>query len=582
MALDGIFIYSILEELKCELLGGRIEKVNQPEKDEILLTMKNNRKNYKLSISSSPIYPKIHITDKNKPNPLQPPMFCMVLRKYLNSSKLINIRQLDTDRVVFLDFESSDELGFNSIYTLIVEIMGRHSNITLIRQRDNLIMDSIKHITPEINTVRSLFPGIKYIFPPTSNKLNPFRFSKNEFKTFIQNRIKYIDKKFFSSTFTGVSSSYSKELFHRLEELNLSETLNVFDETSATILYGFSNKIFNKLKNHEFSFVSYKKGSVVKDFYCDNLTYLDGYKENLYSSPSKLVEEFYFEKDKADRLNNRSSDLQKLVNINLDRCHKKINILNQNIKDALDKDVYRICGELLTSNIYKIKKGLSHIKVQNYYNNNEYLDIKLDENKTPSENIQHYFKKYNKLKKTKKAASEQLSMANEELEYLNSVITNIKNLDNYEDIEEIKRELMATGYIKLKKSNSRNKSRVSKPMKFLSSDGIEIYVGKNNLQNDYLTLKFADKRDIWLHTKKIPGSHVIIKNFGTVPDKTLEEAAMLAAYYSKAKGSSKVAVDYTSIKNIHKPNGAKPGMVIYYTNKTLYVDSSMPSIEQIE
>lgn len=583
MALDGIFIYSILEELKNDLVGGRIEKVNQPEKDEILISIKNNKKNYRLSISSSPVYPKIHITDRNKSNPMQPPIFCMVLRKYLNSSKLIDIRQLDTDRVVFLDFESSDELGFNSIYTLVVEIMGRHSNITLIRQRDNLIMDSIKHITPEINTVRSLFPGIKYIFPPTSNKLNPFCYSKNEFKIFIQNHIKYIDKNFFSTVFTGVSSSFSKELFHRLDDLTLCDSLNIFDETSVTILYGFSNKIFTHLKNQNFYLASYKKGPVMKDFYCERLTYLSNCVEKHYSSPSKLIEEFYYEKDKADRLNNRSSDLQKLVNINLDRCTKKIKILTRNIEDAQNKDTYRIYGELLTSNIYNIKKGYSHIKVQNYYSNSvEYIDIKLDENKTPSENIQRYFKKYNKLKKTEKAAREQLIMADEELEYLNSVMTNIKNSDNYDDIEEIKRELMSTGYIKLKKTNSKKKIRKSKPMKFLSSDGIEIYVGKNNLQNDYLTLKFADKRDIWLHTKNIPGSHVIIKNFGTVPDSTLEEAAMLAAYYSKAKGSPKVAVDYTDIKSIHKPNGSKPGMVIYYTNKTLYVDSSSPSIKQLE
>lgn len=583
MALDGIFIYSILEELKNDLVGGRIEKVNQPEKDEILISIKNSKKNYRLSISSSPVYPKIHITDRNKSNPMQPPIFCMVLRKYLNSSKLIDIRQLDTDRVVFLDFESSDELGFNSIYTLVVEIMGRHSNITLIRQRDNLIMDSIKHITPEINTVRSLFPGIKYIFPPTSNKLNPFCCSKNEFKIFIQNHIKYIDKNFFSTVFTGVSSSFSKELFHRLDDLTLCDSLNIFDETSVTILYGFSNKIFTHLKNQGFYFASYKKGPVMKDFYCERLTYLSNCVEKHYSSPSKLIEEFYYEKDKADRLNNRSSDLQKLVNVNLDRCTKKIKILTRNIEDAQNKDTYRIYGELLTSNIYNIKKGYSHIKVQNYYSSGvEYIDIKLDENKTPSENIQRYFKKYNKLKKTEKAAREQLIMADEELEYLNSVMTNIKNSDNYDDIEEIKRELMSTGYIKLKKTNSKKKIRKSKPMKFLSSDGIEIYVGKNNLQNDYLTLKFADKRDIWLHTKNIPGSHVIIKNFGTVPDSTLEEAAMLAAYYSKAKGSPKVAVDYTDIKSIHKPNGSKPGMVIYYTNKTLYVDSSSPSIKQLE
>lgn len=577
MALDGIFIHSILKELKEKILGGKVEKINQPEKDEIVLNIKNGRKIYKLLLSASPVYPKIHITAKNKQNPLQPPMFCMVLRKHLSPSKLVSIRQLDTDRIVFLDFESSDELGFNSIYTLVIEIMGRHSNITLVRKRDNLIMDSIKHITPEINTVRSLFPGIKYVFPPISNKLSPFSFTREDFKKFLISTSTKIDKSFFSKVFTGISSSFSKELFYKLN--NKKD----FSENSLDFLYNFCREIFDEVINENFYFASYIENEKVKDFYCYKLTYLNKCKEKCYTSPSQLVEEFYYGKDKCDRLNNKSSDLSKIININLERCTKKIKILTDNIKEAKNKDTFRIYGELLTSQIYNIKKGDSHIKIQNYYSEKmEYLDIKLDKNKTPSENIQRYFKKYNKFKKTEQAANEQLKIAKEEIEYLNSVMTNIKNCENYNDIEEIKRELMESRYIKFKKSNTKNKSRNSKPMKFISSDGIEIYVGKNNLQNDYLTLKFGDKRDIWLHTKKIPGSHVIIKNFGTIPDKTLEEAANLAAYYSKAKNSSKVAVDYTEIKNVHKPNGSKPGMVIYYTNQTIYTEPTKPDIKQLQ
>ncbi len=578
MALDGIFIHSILKELKEKILGGKVEKINQPEKDEIVLIIKNGRKNYKLLLSASPVYPKMHITVKSKQNPLQPPMFCMVLRKHLSPSKLVAIRQLDTDRIVFLDFESSDELGFNSIYTLVIEIMGRHSNITLVRKRDNLIMDSIKHITPEINTVRSLFPGIKYVFPPTSNKLNPLSFTKEDFKKFLATTSTKIDKGFFSKVFTGISSSFSNELFYKLNsKKDFSENNNL------DFLYDFCKKIFDELINDNFYFASYIENEKVKDFYCYKLTYLNKCKEKYYTTPSQLIEDFYYEKDKCDRLNNKSSDLSKLININLERCTKKIKILIDSIKEAKNKDTFRIYGELLTSQIYNIKKGDSHIKIQNYYSEKmEHLDIKLDKNKTPSENIQRYFKKYNKLKKTEQAANEQLKIAKEEMEYLTSVMTNIKNCENYDDIEEIKRELMESGYIKFKKSNTKKKSRDSKPMKFISSDGIEIYVGKNNLQNDYLTLKFGDKRDIWLHTKKIPGSHVIIKNFGKVPDKTLEEAANLAAYYSKAKNSSKVAVDYTEIKNVHKPNGAKPGMVIYYTNQTIYTEPTKPDIKQLQ
>lgn len=576
MALDGIFIHSLIEEFNHTILNGRVDKVSQPEKDEIILSIKNDRKTYKLLISSSSVYPKIHFTKINKINPMQPPMFCMVLRKHLNTAKLINIHQLDTDRIVLLDFETTDELGFNSIYTLVVEIMGRHSNITLIRQRDNIIMDSIKHITPEINSVRSVYPGIKYTFPPTSTKLNPFSYNLKNFQSYLtENNIKY-DKNFFSKVFTGVSSQFSKELTFQINSLGKE-----LAESNLDYIYDYSVKKFENIKNGEFCFSEYSLDGSVKDFYCQKLTHLSEYNEKVFQSPSELIEEFYFEKDKADRLNNKSSDLQKLVNINLERCHKKLQILNDNLEECNHKDTYRIYGELLTANIYSLKEGDTVAKLQNYYSEDlEFIEVKLDPNKTPSENIQHYFKKYGKLKKTEEAAKIQLEVTEQELEYLNSVITNIKNAEDYESIEEIKRELMETGYIKFKKTSNK-KIKTTKPMKFISSDGIEIYVGKNNFQNDYLTLKFADKRDIWMHTKNIPGSHVIVKNFGNVPDKTLEEAAMLAAFYSKAKESTKVAVDYTEVKNVHKPNGSRPGMVIYYTNKTIYIDPKKPEIEQV-
>ncbi|WP_411679211.1 NFACT family protein [Clostridium thailandense] len=577
MALDGIFIHSLIEEFKHTILNGRVDKVNQPEKDEIILSIKNERKNYKLLISASPVYPKMHFTKTSKTNPMQPPMFCMVLRKYLNTARLVNIRQLDTDRVVFLDFESSDELGFNSTYTLVVEIMGRHSNITLVRDRDNLIMDSIKHITPEINSVRNVYPGIKYVFPPVSTKLSPFDFNIEDFKSYIEtNNIKF-DKNFFSKVFTGLSSQFSKELTY---DLNNSE--KELSEANLDYIYDLCHKKFESIRNNEFNFVEYSIDGVVKDFYCKKLTYMYEYWEKTFESPSVLIEDFYFEKDKSDRLNNKSSDLQKLVHLNLERCYKKSDILKKNLEECTSKDTYKIYGELLTANIYSLNKGDESANLQNYYSENwDYIHIKLDPNKTPAENIQYYFKKYTKLKKTEESSKIQLEANDQEISYLQSVMTNIKNAEDYESIEEIKRELMETGYIKFKKLNNK-KIKPTKPMKFVSSDGIEIYIGKNNFQNDYLTLKFADKRDIWMHTKNIPGSHVIIKNFGNITNKTLEEGAMLAAFYSKAKDSTKVAVDYTEIKNVHKPNGSKPGMVIYYTNKTIYIDPKKPDIEQVQ
>lgn len=578
MALDGIFIHSVIDELKKYLLNGRVEKVNQPEKDEIILSIKNQRKTYKLLISASSVYPKIHLTQLSKTNPMQPPLFCMVLRKHINTGRLVNIRQLDTDRVIFLDFESTDELGFNSMYTLAIEIMGRHSNITLVRDRDQFIMDSIKHITPEINTIRFLYPGIKYVLPPNSPKLSPFNYTIDEFKAFVEkNNVKY-EKSFFSKVFTGVSSQFSNEIFY--EFVNEKKE---FSEANLASIYDLTRRVFDNIKQDNYYFASYSLNGVVKDFYCENLQSLKEYTQKTYSSPSALLEEFYFSKDKHDRLNSKSSDLQKLINVNLERCYKKIDILENSLNECENKDTYKIYGEILTANIYSIKKGDKVAKLQNYYDENmDYVDIKLDVNKTPSQNIQHYFKKYNKLKKTEEASKIQLELTKKDVDYLQSVLTNIKNSEDYESIEEIKRELMETGYLRFKKNHNNKKIKPLKPMKFISSDGIEIYVGKNNFQNDYLTLKFADKRDMWMHTKNIPGSHVIIKNFGNIPDKTLEEAAKLAAFYSKSKDSTKVAVDYTEVKNVHKPNGSKPGMVIYYTNKTIFIDPEKPSIQQLQ
>ncbi|WP_251859469.1 NFACT RNA binding domain-containing protein [Clostridium sp. Marseille-Q2269] len=576
MALDGIFLFSLINEMKTKILYGRVDKVTQPEKDEIVLSIKNNRKTYKLLISSSAVYPKIHFTDIPKQNPMQPPMFCMVLRKYLNSSKIINIRQLGTDRIVLIDFESADEMGFNSVYTLIVEIMGRHSNITLVRERDNLIMDSIKHVTPEINSVRNLYPSIEFIYPPASLKLDPFNFLVDDLINYIENNNIKLINTMFSNIFTGVSRPFSKEIFYRLEQ---EENIKISLENINKI-YSSISDIFNSICNKNFSFNCYIDKDTVKDFYCIDLYSLNNFKSINYEDPSMLIESFYFQKDKSDRLNSRSSDLQKLINLNIERCEKKIRILEGNLKDCSKKEKFQICGEILTANIYALKKGMSVINLLNYYTN-KYMDIELDPNKTPSDNIQKYFKKYNKLKKTEVAAKKQIEITYDELKYLNSVLTSIKNADSYDDIEEIKRELIETGYIKFKKKNNK-KIKNTKPLHFISSEGIDIYVGKNNIQNDYLTLKFANNHDIWMHTKNIPGSHVIVKNFqGNVSEKTLEEAASLAAFYSKSKDSTKVPVDYTEVKNVHKPNGAKPGMVIYYTNKTIFIDPKEPDLKQM-
>jgi predicted ribosome quality control (RQC) complex YloA/Tae2 family protein len=577
MPLDGIYIHSLADEFKKKLIGSRVDKISQPEKDEIVLGLRGDRTNFKLLISASSTYPKIHLTSLSKPNPIKAPMFCMVLRKYLSTAKILDIYQVSTDRIIVFDFESSDELGFNSIYSLVVEIMGRHSNITLVRKRDTSVIDSIKHITPDINSYRSLYPGIAYIYPPESNKLNPFDFTLDSFSQYITSNFLKFDPNIFSKVFTGVSAQFSKSLYSSLTIKGVSLSMDSIND-----IYHYISSIFFSLMKCDFSFNSYYENGTVKDFYCTQLSQYSNFEYKTYNSPSTLIEDFYFEKDKTDRLTAKSADLQKIVHNNIERCIKKIEILKSSLKECGEKDIYRIYGELLTSNIYSIKKGDTKIQVLNYYSTEEeYIEIKLDENKTPSENIQAYFKKYNKQKKTAEMTVLQLQAAEQELEYLNSVLTNIKNVENYEEIDDIRRELTETNYIRFRKEDKK-KVKPSKPLHFISSDGDHIYVGKNNIQNDYLTLKFADKQDIWLHTKNIPGSHVIIKANGKVSNKTLEEAAVLASLYSKAKDSTKVPVDYTEVKNVKKPSGAKPGMVIYYTNKTIYVDPVKLELEKKE
>ena len=566
MAFDGIFLHKVVQSLSNELIGRKIDKINQPEKDEIHISFRNLKK-IKLLISASSSYPRIHMTKQTKPNPDKAPMFSMVLRKYLIGGKILSIKQYNSDRFLSMDIETTDEMGFNSVYTLYIEIMGRHSNITLVRSRDNKIMDCIKHITPEINTVRVLLPNVEYVFPPLSDRIDPYDTTSSP-DNILGNPIG--NSSFYSKTFNGIGKQFSKELY----------TENISKENFDKVIY---EDILNKLSQIEDQNVSYifmdNNGKVI-DFYCCDLPSLKYTSAKKFENINDLLDEYYAVKDKQDRLTSKACSLTKLVKNNIERCEKKQKILNNELSDCLKKEDYKIKGELLTSYIHSLKQGEKEVTLQNYYSENlEEIKIKLDPLKTPSENLQSYFKKYNKLKKTESAANEQLEKNTEELDYLNSVLTSIINAEEYTDIEDIRNELVESGYVRHTRNNGKKKDK-SKPMHFISSDGISIYVGKNNIQNDYLTLKFADKRDLWLHTKNIPGSHVIVKAFD-VPDTTLAEAAALAAYYSKGKNSSKVDVDYTIVKNVKKPSGAKPGMVIYYTNSTIVTEPKEPDIEKV-
>ena len=566
MALDGIYLYSLVNNLKNSIIDSKIDKINQPEKDEIILTIRKDRKNIKLLISASPKFARIHLTNNVKQNTIVAPMYLMVLRKYILGGRIIDLIQKDNDRILIMKIENRDELGFDSTYSLIIEIMGRHSNITLVRDRDNKVMESIKHITPNINSYRVLYPGVEYVYPPISNKLDPFSCTYENLNSFITNNSIALDKDFYFNCFTGISKLLSNELYYSITKEHSSPTRNEIYEN----LKNFTNNIS---ENPSFTIFSDNEG-YLKDYYCTHLSYsYANYKTTNYDDPNILMDTFYSKKDKQDRLQNKSTDLQRLINTNIDRCNKKSNILKETLKECEKKDDYKIKGDLLTSYIYSIKKGDNECTLLNFYNENEeeYIKISLDKTKTPSENIQRYYKKYNKLKASEEHAILELEKNNNEVEYLNSVLTNILNVESYDEIDEIKNELIETGYIRYKKKDKQKKAKISKPHHFTSSDNIDIYVGKNNIQNDYLSLKFANKNFLWLHAKDIPGSHVIVCAFD-VPDKTLEEAAIIAGFYSKGKNNNKLSVDYTKVKELKKPNGSKPGMVIYHKNNTIVIN----------
>lgn len=567
MALDGIYLHSLVNNLQNLVLNAKIDKINQPEKDEIILTFRKDRKNLKLLISASSKFPRIHLTNTNKVNPIKASTFTMVLRKYLTGGTITSFEQLNGDRILKLNIESTDELGFDSKYFLIVEIMGRHSNITLIRERDNKVMECIKHITPDINSFRVLYPGVNYIYPPESSRLNPFDFTLDKLKDyFVINDIS-MSESIFTNVFTGVSKILSLNLYNSMSKNNENISIDEF--------YNFTKNFISNLSTN-FSYRIYKTDTLYKDFYCLPLESLDNtYSSILFDNPCDILEEFFFIRDKQERLNSKSIDIQRLIQTNIDRCNKKSKKLYTMLKECDDKEAFKIKGDLLTSYIYTLKKGDTEATVLNFYEEKEqYLTIALDEFKTPSENIQALYKKYNKYKKSEESAIFQLEQNENELNYLNSVMTNIQNCDTYVEINDIRNELIETGYVRFKKTGKNNKKdKASKPLHFISSDGLDIYVGKNNIQNDYLSLKFASNNHLWFHTKNIPGSHVIVAS-PNVPDKTIEEAAILAAFYSKAKTGTKVPVDYTLVKNLKKPNGSKPGMVIYHTNYTLYTEPS--------
>lgn len=585
MPLDGLMLRGVTNELKHSLVGGLIDKVQQPSKDDLIFTIRNNGKNVKLMISCNATSSRIHTTTEIRQNPMTAPMFCMLLRKHLSRAKITEITQLGYERAIKISIETRDELGDLCEKSIIAELMGKNSNLIILNNKSNVIIDCLKHVDFEVSRVREVMPGRTYQLPPTSDHLDIDTAGLDMFKDKITSADKDTNIIFFLiSTIQGMSKFTAKNI---CTALNIDSTafISSLDDVAVSDIYNFLKSISSALSNISVAGALYKNEE--GRFYDFSICIPESNPSMTVPSLNETLDKFFLVKDHANIINNKKHDLYKVIKPHLNRLNKKLAIHLDTIKKSENFDIYRIYGDLINSNLYDIKPGSKSFTTINYYDENmPEIKITMDENRSPSENSQRYFKKYNKLKTAHAMSLQQKELISDEIYYLESIISNLELCTTVEDINSIADELKAGEYITSHSNNKKakkNNIKPSSPHHYLSSTGIDIYVGKNNLQNDNLTLKFASKSDIWLHTKLTHGSHVIIKlNGNTVDDKTIFEAAMLAAYYSKGRLSSNVAVDYTERKNVKKPSGAKPGMVIYETNKTMYVTPETSEIELLK
>lgn len=561
MSFDGVFTHAMVRELKDQLVTGRISKIHQPYENEVVLVIRAQGKNRRLLLSAHPSYARIQLTEIAYTNPENPPNFVMMLRKHLEGAILEDIHQVENDRVVHFTFSKRDELGDLQNIVLIVELMGRHSTIVLLNKETGKILDAIKHIGHSQNTYRSILPGSEYIEPPKQEQLNPFHASKEQvFK--ILSTAEILDGRYLQQKFQGLGRDTAEELVFRLTQ-RPNEKMAVWAEFWQSVQDDLTPTVGTKNDKEFFAPLAFET--------LENTT--------AYDSLSTLLDAYYGEKAEKDRVKQLGNDLIRKVDNEIKRNQTKLAKREKTLQDSENAEEFRRDGELLTTFMTQVPRGAESVELQNYYEENAPIVIKLNPALTPNQNAQKYFQKYQKLKNAVKLIYNQIAEAKDEIAYLESVLAQLE-IAGPMDIEVIKEELVASGYLKRKRSKKNRKQAPSKPERFVASDGTEILVGKNNLQNDQLTLKQARKTDIWLHAKNIPGSHVIVKS-NDPSEETLLEAAELAAYFSKFRQSAQVPVDYVAVKHVHKPNGAKPGFVIYENQKTLFVTPEESLVEKL-
>ncbi|OKL37190.1 Rqc2 family fibronectin-binding protein [Domibacillus mangrovi] len=555
MAFDGLFTKAMVEELNEALTGGRVNKIHQPYKNETIMVIRARGKNNKLLLSAHPSYARVQLTDMVQDNPSEPPLFCVMMRKHLDGAILENIQQNGLDRTIMFEFKGKNEIGDISYKQLYVEIMGRHSNIILVDKEKGTIIDSIKHIPPAQNSYRTILPGSLYVNPPAQNKKNPLTADTETVLQSIDFNTGKIGKQLVAS-FEGLSPLISNEVVACAGLANRETIPDSFVKTMKPIL------------EKKYTPIMIDSGDKTY-FYMIDLSHLKGERTKL-DTLSMLLDRYYFGKAERDRVRQQGNDLERLISNELQKNRSKIHKLERTLKEAENASVYQRLGELLTANLYAVKKGMSEIQVLNYYDEaSSMITISLDPRKNPADNAQKYFSRYQKAKNALSVVQEQITKTNDEIHYFEALLQQLESASP-RDIEEIREELAEEGYIKAR--HVKKKKKPEKPVieEYVSSDGTLIHAGKNNRQNDYLTNKVARRDDIWLHTKDIPGSHIVIQS-AEPSDETILEAAIIAAYYSKAKESSSVPVDYTKVRHVKKPSGAKPGFVIYDQQHTVYV-----------
>lgn len=579
MAFDGITIANITKELHDTLLGGRIYKIAQPESDELMLTIKNNGTQYRLLLSADASLPLVYLTESNKPSPRTAPGFCMLLRKHLQNARITGIVQPGLERIIHLELEHLNELGDLCRKKLIVEIMGKHSNIIFCDDQ-NKIIDSIKHISGMVSSVREVLPGRDYFIPQTQEKLNPLidlnyvNLCKN-----MQEKPMAVYKALYSS-YTGLSPIVAQEICYRAG-IDGDLPANVLDEASLHALCNTLTDMMTQIVTGSFSPAIIYDGKEPIEFASLPLTLYADKTVKTYDSISAVLEQYYAERSMLTRIRQKSVDLRKIVQTALERNIKKYDLQMKQMQDTDKRDKYKVYGELLNTYGYNIEPGAQSMEALNYYTD-ETITIPLDDTLTPQENAKKYFDKYGKMKRTYEALSELTVEVKEEIEHLESVLAALDIAQQEEDLVQIKEELIESGYIR-RKGGTKKAKVTSRPFHYISSDGFHMYVGKNNYQNDELTFKFATGNDWWFHAKQKAGSHVIVKTEGKeLPDRTFEEAARLAAYYSKGREQNKVEIDYIQKKHVKKPAGAKPGFVVYYTNYSMAIDSDISGIKMSE